>query len=87
MKRCDLSILNGIVVFPNLGPVRADIGVTNGVISQIADSISASQADEVIDANGNMCSRARSTRTFMSASTVRIAWMRVPNQHRPFQAA
>ena len=52
MKRCDLAILNCIVVFPNLGPVRADIGVTNGTISQIADSLSASQADEVIDADG-----------------------------------
>lgn len=52
MKRCDLAILNGVVVFPNLGPVRADIGVTNGVISQIADSLSASQADEIIDADG-----------------------------------
>jgi dihydropyrimidinase/allantoinase len=50
MKRCDLVILNGTVVLPEIGPVRIDLGVKNGTVTVMADSLRASDGEEVLDA-------------------------------------
>src|SRR5689334_15832649 len=50
MARCDLVILNGTVVIPQIGPLRMDVGIKNGRISLLADSLAASDGDQVMDA-------------------------------------
>ena len=50
MKRYDLVIVNGRAVLPGVGSVRADLGVKDGKISAIADSLDPSEGEEVIDA-------------------------------------
>jgi len=48
----DSIIKNGTVVFPFHGEVKCEIGIRDGKIASISDSIDANQADEIVDANG-----------------------------------
>ena len=50
MSKFDLAVVNGDVVIPYVGTIRADIGAKNGKIVAIQDEISPSDADQVIDA-------------------------------------
>jgi dihydroorotase-like cyclic amidohydrolase len=52
MARYDLVLLNGTVVFPEVGIVRADLGISDGRIAGIADRLAAGDGDEVLDARG-----------------------------------
>lgn len=52
MSRYDLVILGGTAVLPGLGPVRLDIGVKDGRVAALADSLAASDGDAVVDARG-----------------------------------
>jgi dihydroorotase-like cyclic amidohydrolase len=52
MSRYDLVILNGTAVLPGLGPVRLDIGVRDGRVAALADTIPSSDGAEVFDASG-----------------------------------
>ena len=52
MPRYDTAVLNGTVVIPYLGAVRCDIGVRDGRIAALADSIASGDADLVVDAHG-----------------------------------
>lgn len=54
MARYDLAVLNGTAVIPYIGAVRCDIGVRDGKIATLADTIDASQATEVVDARGKL---------------------------------
>jgi dihydroorotase-like cyclic amidohydrolase len=50
MPRFDLAIVNGTLVLPFVGTLRADVAARDGKIVQIADSINPSDADSVVDA-------------------------------------
>src|SRR5262249_41665278 len=52
MTRFDLVIRDGMVVFPDHGVLRCDIGVANGAIAALADDLSSTPADDVVDARG-----------------------------------
>jgi dihydropyrimidinase/allantoinase len=52
MSRYDLVILGGTAVLPGLGPLRLDIGVKDGRIAALADSLAAQDGDAVVDARG-----------------------------------
>lgn len=54
MARFDTVVLNGTAVLPGHGAVRADIGVKEGRISAVGDSIPTTDADEVIDAGNRL---------------------------------
>jgi len=54
MSRFDLAVLNGMLVVPFVGAVRADVAARDGKIVLIADSIAASEADTAIDARGKL---------------------------------
>src|SRR5687768_12860618 len=54
MSRFDLAVLNGMLVVPFVGAVRADVAARDGKIVLIADSIAASEADTAIDAQGKL---------------------------------
>ncbi len=48
----DSIIKNGTVVFPFHGEVRCEIGIKDGKIASISDSIDSNQAEEIVDAKG-----------------------------------
>jgi dihydropyrimidinase/allantoinase len=50
----DLAVVNGTLVIPFVGAVRADVAARDGKIVQIADALSPSDADEVLDARGKL---------------------------------
>lgn len=52
MSRYDLAIVKGTVVIPEVGPLRVDLGIRDGVITTMSDSISTSEAANVVDAKG-----------------------------------
>jgi dihydropyrimidinase/allantoinase len=52
MSRCDLAIVNGTVVIPEIGPLRVDLGIRDGIITVMSDSIPTSDANTIIDAKG-----------------------------------
>lgn len=52
MSRFDLAVINGTLVIPHTGLVRADLGVRDGRIAAIVDKISTHEAETLIDANG-----------------------------------
>ena len=54
MAREELGVLGGTLVIPNTGTVRADIGVTDGSITRIAEHLDPSEFDETIDARGKL---------------------------------
>jgi dihydropyrimidinase/allantoinase len=52
MARFDLVVSGGTLVAPDVGEVRADLGVKNGRIAAVADGLGAGDGDEAIDARG-----------------------------------
>ena len=50
MPRYDTAVLNGTVVFPYLSPVRCDVGIRDGRIVGLTDSIASADATVVVDA-------------------------------------
>lgn len=54
MAKYDLAITGGTLVFPYLGPVRADVAARGGKIVAIQDEISPSDAETVVDARGKL---------------------------------
>ena len=54
MIRYDTMVKDGILVLPNLGMVRADLGIKDGRISCISDGIAPSEAEHVLDAGGKV---------------------------------
>ena len=54
MARHDTVVLNGTVVVPGLGPLRCDIGIRDGRIAALADTLAAADGDEVVDARGRL---------------------------------
>src|SRR5690606_22342520 len=54
MARFDLAVVNGTLVIPFVGTLRGDLGVRDGKIVQIADAISPSDAEQVIDARDRL---------------------------------
>src|SRR5262245_8882942 len=54
MPRYDTALLNGTAVIPHVGPTRCDIGIRDGRIAALADSIAGAEADVVIDARDRL---------------------------------
>jgi dihydroorotase-like cyclic amidohydrolase len=54
MARYDLAVLNGTLVLPFLGPLRADVAARDGLVADIADSIDPAVAETVVDARGKL---------------------------------
>ena len=54
MARFDLAVVNGTLVIPFVGALRADVAVRDGVVAQIADHLDSAQADETLDAQGKL---------------------------------
>jgi dihydropyrimidinase/allantoinase len=54
MARFDLAVLNGSLVIPFVGVVPGDVAARDGRIVQISDTISAADAEQVIDARGKL---------------------------------
>lgn len=54
MARFDTAVVNGTAVLPGHGAIAADIGIKDGRIAALGDSIPASDAEEVIDAEGRL---------------------------------
>ena len=54
MARYDLLVKNATIVLPGSGPMRADLAAKDGKVVSLADDISTSEADEVLDAAGNV---------------------------------
>lgn len=52
MSRFDLAVVNGTLVIPHTGLVKADLGVKDGRIAAIADKISTHEAETFVNANG-----------------------------------
>jgi dihydroorotase-like cyclic amidohydrolase len=52
VRKYDLILKDGYVVFPFTGVKKADIGIAGEKIAAIAESLSSSTAEEVIDAKG-----------------------------------
>src|SRR5690242_13884555 len=54
MARFDLAVINGTLVLPFVGTLRADVAARDGRIVQIADAIAPSDAETLIDARGKL---------------------------------
>jgi dihydropyrimidinase/allantoinase len=54
MPRYDTAVLNGTVVIPYVGAARCDVGIRDGRIAALADSIAPADADTVIDARDRL---------------------------------
>jgi dihydroorotase-like cyclic amidohydrolase len=54
MPRYDTAVLNGTVVIPYVGVTRCDVGIRDGRIAALADSIAAAETDTVIDARDRL---------------------------------
>ena len=54
MARFDLAVVNGTLVIPFVGTLRGDVAARDGKIVQVADRISPSDADEVVDARDKL---------------------------------
>src|SRR5579871_6672327 len=54
MARFDLAVLNGTLVLPHVGTLRADVAAKDGKIAAIADALNAADADTVVDARGKL---------------------------------
>ncbi len=54
MASYDTVVLGGRIVLPGRGPVRADLGIKDGRIAAIGEGFSSGEADEAIDAEGNL---------------------------------
>jgi len=53
MARYDLAVLDGTVVLPG-GPRRVGIGIRDGRIAAVSEDLSAADAEEVVDAGGEV---------------------------------
>src|SRR6266851_5524924 len=54
MARFDVAVVNGTLVVPYVGELRADVAARDGQIVQIADAINPADAESVVDANGKL---------------------------------
>jgi len=54
VARYELLVKNGTLVLPYVGLVRADLATRGGRIAAIADEIPSADADQVLDASGNL---------------------------------
>ena len=54
MPRYDTAVLDGTVVFPYLGAVRCDVGIRDGRIAALTDSIASTDATVVVDARDRL---------------------------------
>lgn len=54
MARFDLVVVNGTLVVPYVGELRADVAARDGQIVQIADTIAPADAETVLDARGKL---------------------------------
>ena len=54
MARFDLAVVSGTLVIPFVGTLRGDVAARDGKIVAIGDSISHSDADQVVDASGKL---------------------------------
>ncbi len=54
MPRYDTAVLDGTVVFPSLGAVRCDVGIRDGRIAALTDSIASTDATVVVDARDRL---------------------------------
>src|SRR5213595_826155 len=54
MPRYDCAVLDGTVIMPYVGPVRCDIGVRDGRVVALTDSIAPQDAADVVDARGRL---------------------------------
>src|SRR5438093_9586908 len=54
MPRYDTAVLNGTVVFPYLGAVPCDVGIRDGCIAALTDSIASTDATVVVDARDRL---------------------------------
>ena len=54
MARFDLAVVNGTLVIPFSGTLRADVAARDGRIVHLAESIDPSEAEEVVDARGKL---------------------------------
>src|ERR671920_418248 len=54
MGRFDTAVLGGQAVLPGQGLIRADVGIKDGRVSAIEESLSSGDADEVVDAAGKL---------------------------------
>ena len=54
MPRYDSAVLNGRVVIPFVGAVPCDVGIRDGRIAALADSIASTEADTVVDARDRL---------------------------------
>lgn len=54
MARYELLVKNGTVVLPYHGEVRADLAVSGGKVTALAQDIPAGDAEEVVDASGRL---------------------------------
>jgi|SRR5579859_69629 len=54
MPRFDLAVVNGTLVLPFVGEVRADVAARDGKIVQIADAINPADAEALVDARGKL---------------------------------
>jgi len=52
MTQYDLAVLNGTVVIPYVGTKRLDIGIKDGRVATLSETLDPAQADEVLDATG-----------------------------------
>src|SRR5262245_14835177 len=54
MPRFDLAVINGTLVIPFVGMVRADLAARDGKVALMADSIAPSVAETVVDARDRL---------------------------------
>jgi dihydroorotase-like cyclic amidohydrolase len=54
MPRYDLAVVNGTLVVPFVGTLRADVAARDGKIVLMADAISSSDAETIVDARGQL---------------------------------
>src|SRR5256885_8080039 len=54
MPRYDTAVVDGTVVLPCLGAVRCDVGIRDGRIAALTDSIASSDASVVVDARDRL---------------------------------
>jgi allantoinase len=52
--RYDLLVQGGTAVLPDVGAIRADVATRSGVIVAVGENLSASRAEQVIDARGKL---------------------------------
>lgn len=54
MARYDTVVLNGTAILPYVGAIRCDVGVRDGRIAALADTLAPADGDVVVDARGRL---------------------------------